>query len=113
MMPMMGPDGFGMRGNAQSLMVLVALLTQATGKIVQDRTGLTGLYDFELRFDPEVLLRAASQFGINVPAGATLPGSDNPPLLTAIREQLGLKLDSDKGPIEVLVIDSAEMPAPD
>jgi uncharacterized protein (TIGR03435 family) len=115
MMPMIGPDGFGMRGNAQPLTVLVALLTQATGKIVQDRTGLTGLFDFELKFDPEVLLRAASQFGINVPAGANLtpPGSDNPPLLTALREQLGLKLDSDKGPIEVLVIDSAEMPTPD
>ena len=120
MMPMMGgaqgagaAPSFGLRGNGQSLNVLVQLLSQATGKTVQDKTGLTGLYDFELSFDPEVLLRMASQFGLNLPAPANLPPSDNPSLLTALREQLGLKLDSVRGPGEVLVIDSAEMPIPD
>src|SRR6185295_16120934 len=109
-----GTPSFGMRGNGQSLTVLVQLLTQATGKTVQDKTGLKGLYDFELSFDPEVLLRMASQIGVNVPVGANpLPPSDSPSLLTALREQLGLKLDSVSGPVEVLVIDSAEMPMPD
>ena len=93
--------------------MLVQLLTQATGRIVEDKTGLTGLYDFELRFDPEVLMRMASQIGVNLPPGVTLPPSDSPSLLTALNEQLGLKVESGKGPFEVLVIDSAEMPTPD
>ena len=113
MMPLMTPGGFGMRGNGQPLTVVIQLLTQATGRIVQDKTGLTGLYDFELKFDPEVLIRMASQAGVNVPAGLTLPPSDSPSLLTALQEQLGLKLDSQRGPVDVLVIDSAELPEPD
>jgi uncharacterized protein (TIGR03435 family) len=104
---------FGLRGNGQTLNVLLQLLTQATGKTVQDKTGLTGLYDFELSFDPEVLLRAASQLGLNLPGPVNLPQSDSPSLLTALREQLGLKLDSARGPVDVLVIDSADMPTPD
>ena len=108
-----GSPSFGLRGNGQSLRVLVQLLSQATGKKVQDKTGLTGLYDFELSFDPEVLLRMTSQIGLNMPVPANLPPSDSPSLLTALREQLGLKLDSTRGPVEVLVIDSADMPMPD
>jgi uncharacterized protein (TIGR03435 family) len=112
--PMIGNgSSFGLRGNGQSLLVLVQLLTGVTGKNVQDKTGLTGLYDFELTFDPADLLRMVSQMGINLPPGVNLPQSDSPSLLTAVREQLGLKLDSDRGPVEVLVIDSAEMPMPD
>jgi uncharacterized protein (TIGR03435 family) len=111
-----GTPSFGLRGNGQPLAVLVQILSQATSKTVQDKTGLTGLYDFELTFDPAVFLRTASQLGINIPqppAGVNLPPSDTPSLLTALREQLGLKLDSTRGPVEVLVIDSAEMPTPD
>jgi uncharacterized protein (TIGR03435 family) len=115
MQPLMNPaaGGFGLRGNGQPMMALVQLLTQATGRIVQDKTGLTGLYDWELRFDPEILMRMASQAGVNLPGGASLPPSDSPSLLTALQEQLGLKLDSERGPVEVLVIDSAELPEPD
>jgi uncharacterized protein (TIGR03435 family) len=118
MMPSMagGPQaGFGIKANGQPMAPLVQLLMQATGKIVQDKTGLTGLYDWELRFDPEVFLRVATQFGVNLPPGAAanLPPSDSPALLTALQEQLGLKLDSQRAPVEVLVIDSAELPEPD
>lgn len=113
MMPIGGAEGFGLRASGQPMTMLAQLLAQATGKIVQDKTGLTGLYDFELRFDPEVLMRMASQVGVNLPPGLTPPPSDSPSLLTALREQLGLKLDSEKGPVDVLVIDSAELPTPD
>jgi uncharacterized protein (TIGR03435 family) len=108
-------NSFGLRGQGQSLNLLIQLLTQVTGKTVQDKTGLTGLYDFELTFDPEVLLRMVSQMGINLPAGVlnNLPQSDSPSLLTALHEQLGLKLESDRGQVDVLVVDSAEMPTAD
>jgi uncharacterized protein (TIGR03435 family) len=110
MMPSMGAGGFGMKADGQPLSVMVQLLTQATGRIVNDKTGLTGLYDWEIKFDPQVLLQIASQVGVNLPAGANVPASDNPSLLTALREDLGLKLESERGPVEITVIDSAEMP---
>jgi uncharacterized protein (TIGR03435 family) len=117
-MPAINPSnpaaGFTLRGNGQSMNSVTQFLTQIMGRMVHDKTGLTGLYDFELRFDPQILLAMLPQFGMNVPAAtANLPGSDSPALLTALQEQLGLTLDSGRGPIEVLVIDSAEMPQPD
>ena len=97
--------------------MLTTLLTLVTGRTVIDKTGLTGLYDWELRFDPTVFIAAiAQQAGINIPAlpaNATTLFADSPSLLTALNEQLGLKLDSQRGPVEVLVIDSAELPEPD
>ena len=110
MMPSMDSGGFGMKADGQPLSAMVQLLIQATGRVVNDKTGLTGLYDWEIKFDPQVLLQIASQVGVNLPAGANLPASDNPSLLTALREDLGLKLESERGPVEILVIDSAEMP---
>jgi uncharacterized protein (TIGR03435 family) len=116
-MPAMNPSNptgsFGLRGNGQAMTGLTQFLTQITGRMVHDKTGLTGLYDFELRFDPQVLMAMLPQLGINMPATANLPASDSPALLTSLQEQLGLKLDSQKGPVEVLVIDSVEMPEPD
>jgi len=105
-------NGMGMALKGQPISTLVGMLTQMTGKPIQDRTGLTGRYDFELTFDPEVLMRLVAQLGINVPAGS-LPPSNAPSLLTALQEQLGLKLENDKAPGQVLVIDSAELPTPD
>jgi uncharacterized protein (TIGR03435 family) len=104
--------GMGMRMTGQPMSTLVGMLSQFTGKTIQDKTGLTGRYDFELTFDPEVLLRLVSQLGINIPAGS-LPPSTAPSLLTSLNEQLGLKLENEKAPGQVLVIDSAELPMPD
>jgi len=119
-MPAINPSnptaGFGLRGNGQAMTGLTQFLTQVTGRMVHDKTGLTGLYDFELRFDPQVLMAMLPQLGLNIPSGATAnlqAFSDSPALLTALQEQLGLKLDAQRGPVEVLVIDSAEMPQPD
>jgi len=56
-------NGFGLRGNGQAMKGLTQLLTQVTGRMVQDKTGLTGLYDFELRFDPQVLMAMLPQLG--------------------------------------------------
>jgi uncharacterized protein (TIGR03435 family) len=75
---------------------------------VVDQTGLSGRFDFTLKWTPD-----ESQFGgmgVHVPAATDNP--DAPPdLFTAIQEQLGLKLDSTKAPVDVLVIDSVQKPS--
>ena len=104
----------GMHGDGQSMEILVTLLKQLTGRLVVDKTGLKGLYDFDIQIDVQTMLAAASQFGVNLPISTTnLPPSDGPSLFTALQEQLGLKLDSQRGPVEVLVIESVAKPTPD
>ncbi len=56
-------------------------------------------------------VRLYSELGVNVPLPPGLP--EGPSLMTLLQEDLGLKLDSQRGPGEVLVIDSAELPTPD
>jgi uncharacterized protein (TIGR03435 family) len=77
-------------------------LAGPAGRMVVDRTGLTGSWDFELSFAPE-------NRGPDAPAA----DPNAPSFFTAIQEQLGLKLESTKGPVDVLVIDSVEKPAED
>ena len=71
---------------------------------VVDKTELTGRYDFDLEWAPD-----ESQFGGEVPsAGADAPST---PLFAAIQQQLGLRLEATRGPVEALVIDKAERPS--
>jgi uncharacterized protein (TIGR03435 family) len=77
------------------------------GRPVVDRTGLTGIYDLELTWTPEA--PPAGRDGA-LPAGVDPNG---PSVFTALIEQLGLKLEATTGPVEVLVIDSADHPTPD
>ena len=77
---------------------------------VNDKTGLKGLYDIKLRWTPD------SAIGVSVgPGGPVAPAPSIDPsvpdIFTAIQEQLGLKLDSAKGLVEFLVIDSAQRPS--
>ena len=65
------------------------------GRIVQDRTGLPGPYNIELEFD----FAAANQ-----------PDYAGPSIFTALKEQLGLKLEASKGPLQVLVVEGASTP---
>jgi uncharacterized protein (TIGR03435 family) len=75
------------------------------GRTVQDKTGLTGNYDANLTWTPD-------QMPQRPPGAPELPPIDpnGPSIFTAVQEQLGLKLDSQKGPVSVLVIDRAERP---
>jgi uncharacterized protein (TIGR03435 family) len=105
----------GMRGtfgrlsvNSMPMSLFANNLSQQMQRVVVDRTGLTGGWDFELTFAPEP------------PRGPLPPGVELPPidpnapsLVTAIQEQLGLRLQSTKGPVEVLVVDSIERPTSD
>jgi uncharacterized protein (TIGR03435 family) len=76
-------------------------LTGQTQRVVIDRTGLAGAWDFELTYAPPDVAAAVST------------DSDTPSLVTALVEQLGLKLDATRGPAEVLVVDRIERPTPD
>lgn len=87
-------------GHVTGLDVSTAMLAHSmsgwVGRTVVDRTGITGRVDLTLNWAPE---------------GAT--DSTAPSIFTAVQEQLGLKLQSTRGPVDVLIIDAAELPGPD
>jgi uncharacterized protein (TIGR03435 family) len=84
---------------------LLNSLSSILGRPVVDRTGLTGTFDINLTWTPEQMAPAFSVTGEPTAAPA-----DGPSIFTAIREQLGLKLVSQKGAADVLVVDRAEHP---
>lgn len=106
-----GPGLIGVKASGQALSTLALVLTQLAGRPVVDKTGLTGLYDFEMTIDLQTIARIYAELGINMPLPPGLP--EGPSLMTLLQEDLGLKLDSQRGPGDVLVIDSAERPTAD
>lgn len=94
-------DGFPMTQVAN-------MFVAQAGRPVVDRTGLSGNWQFVVMFAQE---RPVGAFA--PPNEQTLPDPNAPSFFTAIQEQLGLKLESTKAPIEVTVIDSAEHPTDD
>lgn len=84
---------------------LIAALTQILGETVIDKTGLTGAYEVHLEWTPDM---ATGSDG----ARNAIPAEDaGPSIFTAVREQLGLELKAAKGPVTMLVVDSAEQPS--
>lgn len=98
------------RGGGQPMQVLVSQISSFVNKRVVDRTGLTGLYDFELQFSMGGQMPLTTQAAGG--ATPTAPIDDGPTMFDAVRE-LGLKLESERGPVEHLVIDSVERPTED
>ncbi|MGA2897993.1 MAG: TIGR03435 family protein, partial [Acidobacteriaceae bacterium] len=80
----------------------LSMLSRQLGRTVVDRTGLTGNYDFTLRWSPDNSATSASEGA----QADTLPS-----IFTAVQEQLGLKLESTKAPASVLVVDHLERPS--
>jgi uncharacterized protein (TIGR03435 family) len=111
-----GPDGAAHGGmirmgrtqftvQAIAIADLLSSLTQITGRTVLDKTGLTGKYDISLEWTLDDATLVA-------PDGSRLDVSaSGPNIFTAIQEQLGLKLEAGKGPVEGLVIDRLEKPS--
>ena len=98
-------------GQAVPIANLVSLLARYVDRPIVDKTGLTGNYDFFLQFTAnQGALQASGGDGSN---SATPPQSETnaPYLLAAVQEQLGLKLESGKGPAELIVIDHVEKPS--
>lgn len=102
------PANVGARGS--QIPLLASLLTQSVGRTVIDKTGLTSYYDYTLKWMPDPGSRA-----LLAPPGAPPPppDPDAPDLFTAVQEQLGLKLESARGPVEIVVIDHVEKPTLD
>lgn len=92
-------------GGALDMDSLSGFLSNAVGRAVLNRTGLTGRFDWVLEFRPD---------SIDPSAGASPSGDVNvPPLLAALQEQLGLKLEAAREPVEVLVVDAIKRPSDD
>ena len=89
-------------------------LSRQLGRKVVDKTGLQGKYDFSLRWTPERLAPVlASAADNNQGPAAPALDSSGPSIFTALQEQLGLRLESQKGPVETLIIESIEKPSED
>jgi uncharacterized protein (TIGR03435 family) len=84
------------------------ILEPMAGRKIVDRTNVTGLYDIELDFVPESTL-----LGLPIPNATALQQSDIPPLVTAVQDRLGLRLESERGPVDVILVDGVEPPTPD
>jgi uncharacterized protein (TIGR03435 family) len=115
-----GPGGGGMMrfgpgqltAQAVPLTTLANMLSQQLHRTVLDKTGLTGKYDLELTWTPEQGADPMFKGAEGSPQrGDAAPDSSGPSIFTALQEQLGLKLQSAKGPVETLVIDHVEMPS--
>jgi uncharacterized protein (TIGR03435 family) len=86
-----------LNGQGLTTMLIAEELSKISGRVVVDKTGLDGRYDLNLRWTPD---------------DAAAGDSELPTLFTAIQEQLGLKLESAKEPVPVLVIDQVDAPTP-
>ena len=89
-------SGGGLEAEGVPLVLIPSLLASEMGRPIVDATGLKGTWDFKLTWTPGLALEDS--------------GTDHPGLLTAMQEQLGLKLEAGKGPVHVTVVERAEMP---
>ncbi|MFZ0962683.1 MAG: TIGR03435 family protein [Terriglobia bacterium] len=108
----MGPGQF--TGQGVPITFLVQQLAQQLGRNVLDQTGLAGNYDFTLKWTPD---QTPMGMAPGPPPGGPAPDNAPPPpdasgpsIFTALQEQLGLKLESTKGPVDILVIDHIAQP---
>jgi uncharacterized protein (TIGR03435 family) len=112
-----GPDGHSGPGlvwiqdgqltcQAVAMLELTRILSQRLGHNVLDKTGLTGKYDLAMQWPPP-----EDRPGGMFDGGENAAESTGPSIFTVIQEQLGLKLESHKAPVEVLVIDHVEAPS--
>jgi uncharacterized protein (TIGR03435 family) len=103
------PGRLHIGARAYSLAMLASLMNSgATGvdRPVLDETGLTGKVDFVIEFTPQYLLDGP------LPPGADIqPDTNGPTFMEALKEQLGLKLESQTGPVESIVVDHVEQPS--
>ncbi|HWE51354.1 MAG TPA: TIGR03435 family protein [Bryobacteraceae bacterium] len=110
-----GPCGRIMMGinrldaSGQTIEQLASMLSRTLGRQVVDKSGLTARYDIHLEWTPDETQMGQMQLPPDMPKPTFDPSG--PSIFTALQEQLGLKLESQKGQVEVFVIDHAEKPS--
>jgi uncharacterized protein (TIGR03435 family) len=103
--PRIGPGMIDLPGTTMTQ--FAGLLPRFVDRMVRDQTGLTGSLDLKLNWTP-----APGEWVAPPTAEVALaPPADGPSIFTAIQEQMGLKLEPSRGPVEFLVIDNAERPS--
>ena len=90
--------------------ILAQILSNQLSRVVIDGTNLSGVFDFILEWTPDVGEAPSAKDGM-IPSQPSADAPVAPSLVTALQEQLGLRLESSKGPVDILVIDHAEKPA--
>jgi uncharacterized protein (TIGR03435 family) len=100
-----GSGSLTLRG--MPLDLFAAYLAPFVNRVIVDRTALDGRWDIDLRWSPEQPQSAGALGG-----GAPARVDDRPSIFTALQEQLGLKLESGRGMVQVLVVDTLEHPSP-
>ncbi|HLJ77719.1 MAG TPA: TIGR03435 family protein [Acidobacteriaceae bacterium] len=87
-------------GSVAALVATLDRQSELDGRTIVDKTGLTGRYSYSLHWSPQRLNAQPD------------PEADGPPLFTALREQLGLRLEPAKAPVQIVVIDAIANPTP-
>jgi uncharacterized protein (TIGR03435 family) len=93
-----GPEGFEV--TSTTMADLAQSFSMAVGRKVVDRTGITGVFRVRLTYAPDQLANPSPDSTTSAPS-----------IFSAVQEQLGLKLESSKGPVDVLIVDHAEKPS--
>jgi len=86
---------------------IVQNMSRMVGRLILDRTGLQGRYDIDLKFSPETDLTVPPTAAVERPPDAS------PSLFVALEDQLGLRLEPQRAPVNVVVVDSIQRPAED
>ncbi len=94
--------------NRISMLVLATLLSRFERQVVLDMTGLSGFYKVKLEWIPEALRSRAPEGGGPLILNGETIDLNGPSLVTALQEQLGLRLESRKGRVDVIVVDHSE-----
>jgi uncharacterized protein (TIGR03435 family) len=105
-------SGLRMEGRKLHMADLVRELARALGEPVLDKTGFTGEFDIDLNYTDEDVMKSTGSAAPDDAGGNRLPAGPNLSIIFAAMDQLGLKLQPAKGPVEVLVVDHAERPTP-
>lgn len=111
--PMLRMSRSEISGQGVQLDMLATTLSNLLGRPVIDRTDLKGAFDIALQWTPDPG-QAGAMFGGPPPPGVQAPpppDPNGPSIFTAVQEQLGLRLESQKGPVEMIVIDRVEKPS--
>jgi len=96
-----GSGQITVKGSDHTLALLAEQLSRSLGRIVVDKTGLDGRYELSVKWTPDDAATPSN----------TANTDTGPSIFTAIQEQLGLKLESQKGPVQILIIDHIDMPS--